>query len=83
GSNPLRSYLSRPRDYGFTIGSGNKAKCLNASFVAAYELKENLFVEGTVLLRHYSTALPTSLSGNTSMLTLGIRWNLFRREYDY
>lgn len=83
GSNPMENYLTRPRDYGFRIGSGNKAKCLYASFVAAYELKENLFIEGTALYRRYTTKLASALAGTTTMLSIGIRWNMARREYDY
>jgi hypothetical protein len=83
GSNPLQNYITRPREYGFFIGSGNKAKCVNATFVASYELKENLFIEGTALYRKYTTTLASSLAGNTSMLSIGLRWNIARREYDY
>ena len=83
GSNPLADYRSRQRDYGYHIGDGNRAKCFNALFVVSYELKENLFIEGTALHRTFKTALASPLSTNTSMLSLGIRWNIGRREYDY
>ncbi len=82
GSNPLRSYTIRPRENGFFVGSGTRATCLNTSFVASYELKENLFVEGTVLMRNYKTQHPSS-SNTTTMLSAGIRWNIARRDYDY
>ena len=83
GSNPLENYITRPRDYGFSIGSGNKANCLNASVLASYELKENLFVEANAVYRNYKTKLVPSLNNNTSIITVGIRWNMSRREYDY
>ena len=83
GANPFESYLTRPRDFGFFIGSGNKVNCLNASFTASYELRENFFIDATALYRHYKTALVSSLNNNTSMLTVGIRWNIARRDYDY
>ena len=83
GSNPLENYITRPRDYGFKPGRGNRAKCLNATFVVSYEIKENLFIEGTAMHRTFKTALASALSTNTSMLSLGIRWNIGRREYDY
>jgi hypothetical protein len=83
GSNPMENYVTRPRDYGFKIGGGNKAKCFNTTFTVSYELKENLFVDGTALLRSYKTALASPLAVNTKMLSVGIRWNIGRREYDY
>ena len=82
GSNPLKSYLTRPRDFGFFIGSGNRAKSLNATFVASYELKENLFVDATALLRNFKVRESAS-TDNTKLFSVGIRWNIGRREYDY
>ena len=82
GSNPLENYVTRPRDFGFKIGSGYRASCLNASFAASYELKENLFVDATALFRTYKIR-ELSSTNNTKMLTVGIRWNIGRREYDY
>lgn len=82
GSNPLENYVSRPRDFGFKIGTGTKATCANANFVASYELLENLFVEGSLLLRKFKTINPVS-SNTTKMLSVGVRWNIARREYDY
>ncbi len=77
GSNPFELYTTRPKDYGFDVGSGNKVKVFNASFVLSYELQENLFIEGSYLYRKY-----TGLD-NKSMFGIGIRWNAARREYDY
>ena len=77
GSNPFESYTTRPKDYGFDVGSGNKVKVFNASFVVSYELKENLFVEGSYLYRKYTGIADRSMFG------IGIRWNAARREYDY
>ncbi len=77
GSNPFELYTTRTKDYGFDVGSGNKVKVFNASFVLSYELRENLFIEGSYLYRKY-----TGLE-NKSMFGIGIRWNAARREYDY
>ena len=82
GSNPLENYVTRPRDFGFFVGSGYRASCLNASFTASYELKENLFIDGTALFRTYKIRELNSIN-NTTMLKVGIRWNIARRDYDY
>jgi hypothetical protein len=94
GSNPLESYdaimTNRQRSSGYPIGSGNKANCVNISFAASYEIKENLFIEATGLFRNYKTALPitnatmnNATNTNTNLISVGIRWNIARREYDY
>ena len=81
GSNPLLSYNTRPGDYGFDVGSGSKAKCLNAMFQLSYELRENLFVEGSVLLRNYKIKDADKI--NTTLVSVGIRLNMFKRDYDF
>ncbi len=82
GSSPFELYTSRTQDFGYTVGGGNKAKCLNGSFVLSYELKENLFIEGSLLYRKYTVASGPG-SGTTSVFGLGIRWNAAKRDYDY
>ncbi len=77
GGNPFELYTTRTSDYGYFVGGGDKVKCLNASLLLSYELKENLFIEGSLLYRKY-----TGLS-NVSVFNIGIRWNAARREYDY
>lgn len=77
GSNPFELYTTRTKDYGFNVGSGDKVKVFNASFVLSYELRENLFVEGSYLYRKYTGIADRSMFG------IGIRWNAARREYDY
>ncbi|MDQ6901561.1 MAG: capsule assembly Wzi family protein [Bacteroidota bacterium] len=77
GGNPFELYSTRTRDYGYFVGGGDKVKCLNASLLLSYELKENLFIEGSLLYRKY-----TGLS-NISVFSIGIRWNSARRNYDY
>ncbi|MDP4283352.1 MAG: hypothetical protein Q8891_02940 [Bacteroidota bacterium] len=77
GSNPFELYNTRTQDFGYYVGSGRKVKCMNASLTLSYELKENLFVEGTALYRKY-----TGLN-NVNMFNLGIRWNAARRDYNY
>lgn len=83
GSNIFEYYTTRPYDYGFKIGTGLKTTCINASAYVAYEVLENLFLEGSYMYRKFSVPDKSTLSKNTSMFTLGVRMNMFRREYDY
>ena len=82
GSNPFRNYNSRVGDYGYSIGSGRKATCFNGTFTLSYEMKENLFFELTAQQRNYAIQNEVGNS-NSSMISLGVRLNIRKREYDY
>lgn len=77
GSNPFKLYTSRSGDFGFFIGKGQDTKVANASLVLSYELAENLFIDASALYRHQTGM------DNVSMFGFGVRWNTFRRDYDY
>jgi hypothetical protein len=81
GSNPLKNYNTRTMDYGNFVGTGNKATCNNLFLQASYELKENLFVDGTIQARSYKLA--KGADQNTTIVSLGIRWNMARRDFDF
>jgi hypothetical protein len=70
----------RTQEFGFKVGSGLKSQCLNASLQVTYELRENLFIDLGAVYRKFSSG---GVATNTSIITGGIRWNIFRREYDY
>jgi hypothetical protein len=81
GGNPFEKYTTRPRDNGFTIGSGNKATCVNTILQASYELKQNLFIDISAQYRSFKTKdIPSSSS--STILSAGVRLNMFRRNYD-
>lgn len=77
GSNPFELYTTRAKDYGYFVGDGRKVKCLNASLVVSYELKENLFIEGSYLMRKYTGFADANMFG------IGVRLNAARRDYNY
>ena len=45
GSNIFENYLTRPRDYGFKIGSGVPAYCVNVSGLVSTARLKNLFLD--------------------------------------
>jgi hypothetical protein len=81
GSNVKRNYRTRSRDYGYSVGGGNTVKSLNASFLASYELRENLFLDANVQNRTYNAQLGTNQK--TTVFSVGFRWNMARREFDF
>jgi len=77
GNNIFLDSDSRYMERGYGIGSASPLKGVNANLWVAYEWKENFFIEASLLLRRLSG------SATTTMPSLGIRWNMHRREYDY
>lgn len=95
GGNPFRGYNtgkplidpSNPlsdeqRQSGFAVGGGIKATCLNALLQVSYELKENLYFDLSLQHRTYKAPLDGTNTSNT-LIMVGIRWNMFKRVYDF
>lgn len=81
GSDIFKMNTTRSSDYGYKLPAGPRATGVNAQLLVSYELKENLFVDGSVLVRRLSSDVTTER--NSSYFTLGLRLNMNRREYDY
>ncbi len=82
GGNIFKNYATRTMNDGFSIGSGNKAVCMNGILQVSYELKENLYVEIMGQYRDYKTKNIISENQSTS-ITAGIRLNMAKRKYDF
>lgn len=86
GANP-NSLYSRPpngtrlRDNGYPMYAGIPATMVIGQLNASYEFLENLFFDVNVMFRAYKE--DTKDRVNTTVFSTGIRWNMFRREYDY
>jgi len=82
GGNIFRDYTTRTMNEGFKIGSGLKATCLNAFLQVSYELRENLFLEVSGQYRSYKLNNGNPQT-NTTIVSAGVRLNMFRKHYDY
>ncbi|HUX84512.1 MAG TPA: hypothetical protein VMV20_04725, partial [Chitinophagaceae bacterium] len=85
GGNILVDYLNNiPNQYGNYIGQGLAAKVGSFSLLVSYELKDNFFLDFYLLDRleggEYFSGVNNRL---TRFLSLGIHWNIARREFDY
>lgn len=83
GGNIFKDYDTRSSQYGVTLVNGVSAKCALVSFNAAYELRENLFIDLGATHRRcvYENAVaPDAVS---TYFTGGFRLNLVRRDYDF
>ncbi len=86
GGDIFKKYTTRLNDNGsidmFKIGAGAKASCINARAQISYELRENLFLDASFQNRFYKiNGLPGQ--SNTTLVTAGIRLNMFKRNYDF
>ncbi|HLO79607.1 MAG TPA: hypothetical protein VK166_01540 [Chitinophagaceae bacterium] len=77
GNNIFLDSDTRPGDYGYNFGSAVKKNGVNGSLWLAYEWKENFFIEGNLAVRKFTG------SDTRTTASLGVRWNMARREYDY
>jgi hypothetical protein len=59
------------------FGQLNETQFVNANLWAAYEWKENFFIEANLTMRKTNN-VPTNVIGS-----MGIRWNMHRRDYDF
>ena len=83
GSNIFLPYTFRNMDFGFHIGEQVfQAKTFIASFLLSYELKQNLFIDISAFFRRYDVAA-MSLSTKTSVISVGVRLNMNRREFEF
>lgn len=81
GTNIFKVNTTRASDYGFKLPSGPKTTGVNAQLLVSYELKENLYIDASALIRRLKSDV--SSDRDASVFTLGVRVNMFRREYDY
>ena len=81
GSNPFLVYSTRKGDYGYFLGVGRRATYLNALLQLSYEWKENLFIDLAAQQRNYAIEGDKG-KNNTSLISVGIRFNFMRREYE-
>ena len=77
GNNIFKSSDTRPMENGYFFGVAKPVNGVNANLFLAYEWKENFFIETSLLVRKISG------SNTSTTASLGIRWNMGRREYDY
>jgi hypothetical protein len=82
GGNIFKNYTTRSGNDGFAVAGGNKATCINGILQVSYEWRDNLFFELSAMHRNYKIQNSSS-SSNSTMITAGIRLNMFRRNYDF
>lgn len=84
GTDIFRSYTAgRPDDYGFSLVNDFGRRVLINSFTAAYELRENLFLDAGVTLRESNPFTSAEFRTTSTYFYGGFRLNMARRGYDF
>lgn len=83
GSNIFILNGNRASEYGYSTGNGVRSTVGNASVWVGYEVLKNLFIDASVMYRKQSVPAATQLSHKSTLFSVGLRLNMFRREYDY
>lgn len=81
GSNPFGGFNNRLSDTEVSIGDGDKATALLASLLASCELRQNMFIDLAYTRRNYETV--QTGQQNTGFMSIGLRWNMARRDFDF
>ncbi len=83
GSNIFRTNTDRYGiEEGYKIAGGRKATCLNGIFQVSYEFRQNLYFDLSLQHRRYKIE-NVAAQNNVTIISAGIRLNVFRREYDF
>lgn len=82
GSDILRlSGDGRSSDFGYALLNGRPSTGVNTSFLSSYEVRENIFIDANAFFRRFKRG--SEAAQNTTMFSLGVRMNLWYRDYDY
>jgi hypothetical protein len=82
GGDILKSYTTREREYGNTIAQGVANDILFGSATVSWQLKHNLFIDASLLLRNSKSAAAI-YNNNTSVTSIALRWNAPQRLYEF
>jgi hypothetical protein len=70
----------RNAEFGYKQLNGVLSKGVNASLLISYEIRENIFMDAYAMIRRFRNDFQRQ---NLSLFSLGLRINLWYREYDY
>jgi hypothetical protein len=82
GSNILKGNQTREQELNNTIAQGIKNNILFGSFTASWQLKHNVFIDASLVLRK-SESVAALYNNNTSITSLAVRWNIPQRLYEF
>lgn len=81
GGSPFGGFNNRLSDTRVKVGDGDRSTVAIGSLLVSYELRENLFIDASFTKRNYETYLTKPV--NTTFFSMGVRFNMARREFDF
>lgn len=82
GSNILKDNSTREQEFNNKVGQGISNEILFGSFTASWQLRHNLFIDGSVILRN-SNSGAAFYHNNSSITSVALRWNMPQRLYEF
>jgi hypothetical protein len=82
GSDILKDYNDREQDYDNTIGQGVANDILYGTFTASWQLKHNVFIDASFMMRKSESEEPV-FNNNSTVTSLALRWNIAQRLYEF
>ena len=82
GSDILKANSTREKEFDNTIAQGISNDILFGSLTASWQMKHNLFVDASIILRQ-SKSPEAFYNNNTSITCLALRWNIPQRLYEF
>lgn len=82
GGNILKSNRNHQQTFGNKVGQGVANDIFYGSFLASWQLRHNLFIDGTVTLRRSKSDL-SYYNRNSDIASLSLRLNIPHRPYEF
>lgn len=83
GGNPFIDYRRRSSEYGIAMFNGAPSRVIFGNVNAAYEVRENLYVDFGMNFRSEKASNPKNPTFKSLQVYTGFRLNYTRRQYDY
>ncbi|MBK0403416.1 hypothetical protein I5M27_10495 [Adhaeribacter sp. BT258] len=82
GGNVLKPYVPHPQDYGNKVGQGNTTNLLHLDLTLSYQLKPNMFIDLSQILRRTDAEL-NEFDNSSSFSSVSFRWNIGQRLHEF
>ncbi|MBX2965747.1 MAG: hypothetical protein KF845_06350 [Cyclobacteriaceae bacterium] len=82
GSDIIKNYTLRERDFNNTIAQGNRNNIMMMNVTASWQLKHNVFIDATATIRNSESAVD-AYNYNSTITSLALRWNIAQRLYEF
>lgn len=79
GGEIYKSYVTRTKEFDNEVGQGVEANLKMLELNASYMVAHRLFLDASYTIRNYKDG--TERDNNNNITTLGIRWNIGKREH--